>query len=227
MSVRFCVVSIGALSHNRLWSEAVPLRTAHATTTYIVDGERRILTDPSLPATALAARFNERTGKTLADVTDVFCTTLRPVHRRSLEALPDAAWWVNELELQTYSEHLEKLLASAERLSDQDAHAIRADMKLLAKFSPAPDAFTPQISLFPTPGPSPGAAGLLLTPTDMTIAVAGDAALTGEHVERGQVWQGCADTEAAMESLGELVEIADMIIPGHDNLIVTPRGRWL
>ena len=227
MSVEFCVVSIGALSHNRLWGEGSPVRSAHATTTYIEDGPRRILTDPSLPGVALGARFNERTGKSLADITDVFCTTLRAVHRRSVEALPNAKWWTSQAELQTYRGHLENLLASAERVSQEDAEAARSDLKLLKRFSPAPDKFTEQISLFPIPGASPGASGLLLTPTDMTIAIAGDAALTCEHITRGQVWEGCSDTAAAMESLMELVEIADVIVPGHDNLLVTPRRRWL
>jgi len=227
MPVEFCVVSIGALSHNRLWGEGSPVRSAHATTTYIEDGPRRILTDPSLPAVALGARFNERTGKFLADITDVFCTSLRPVHRRSIESFPHAKWWVCETELETYRRHLENLLDSAERLSEEEAQATRSDLELLKRFSPAPDKFTQQISLFPVPGPSPGSAGLLLTPTDMTVAIAGDAALTREHIARGQVWEGCSDTTAAMASLQELLEIADVLVPGHDNLLVTPRRRWL
>ena len=104
MSVEYTIISIGALSRNRLWGESAAVRTAHATTTLVCDGERRILIDPSLPAPALAARFNERTGLALGDVTDVFCTTLRPVHRRSIEVLGHAHWWVNEPELDSYRE---------------------------------------------------------------------------------------------------------------------------
>jgi len=227
MSVEFCVVSIGTLSHNRLWGEGGPVRTAHATTTYIDDGRRRILVDPSLPAGALAARFNERTGKTIADVTDVFCTTLRPVHRHSIEAFRDATWWVNEVELQRYHSHLEGLLGSAGRLSDIDARAAEADLKLLERFRPAPEKFGPQISLYPLEGPSAGSAGLLLTPPVMTIAIAGDAALTEEHIRRGQVWQGSGDAEAAGQSLQDLLEIADVIVPGHGNITIAPRANWL
>lgn len=227
MSVEFCIVSIGALSHNRLWGESAKVRTAHATTTYIEAARRRILVDPSLPATALAARFNERTGKKLSEVTDVFCTTLRPVHRRSIKALPDAAWWVSELELQSYRHHLEALRETADRLSSDDAAIAEADLKLLERFRPAPDKFDEQLSLYPLPGASVGSAGLLLTPPTMTIAVAGDAAITGGHIERGQVWQGCMDAEAAMDSLRELLELADVIVPGHDNLTFTPRRQWL
>ncbi|HOF18858.1 MAG TPA: hypothetical protein PK082_08100, partial [Phycisphaerae bacterium] len=101
MTVEYAIISIGTLSANRLWGESAAVRTAHATTTLVRAGERVILVDPSLPAAALAARFGERTGRTLADVTDVFCTTLRPAHRRGVAALPNARWWCGELELET------------------------------------------------------------------------------------------------------------------------------
>jgi len=226
MSVEFCVVSIGALSHNRLWGETAAVRTSHATTTYIADGQRRILVDPSLPAAVLAARLGERTGVNLKDITDVFCTTVRPVHRRSIEAMPTARWWAGQQELDCFGRYLEQATDSADRLSSEGAAAARAELKLLDRFSPAPDKFTEQISLFPLPGPSDGSAGLLLTPPQTTVVIAGDAALTAEHVSRGQVWRGSADLEKALASLQELLEIADIIIPGHDNLMVTPRQRW-
>jgi glyoxylase-like metal-dependent hydrolase (beta-lactamase superfamily II) len=226
MSVEYAVISIGALSHNRLWGEAAPLRTAHATTTYVEDRQRRILVDPSLPAAALAARFNERTGKTLEAVTDVFCTTLRPVHRRSIQALAHAGWWVAEAELDDYRRRLEGLRGSAERLSPDDARQIEEDLALLERFRPAPDKFTEQVSLFPLPGASGGSTGLLLTPAVSTVLIAGDAALTGEHVRAGQVWEGCDSREAAMESLREVLEIADIIVPGHDNLMLAPGRTW-
>jgi len=225
MTVEYCVISIGALSRNRLWGEAKAVRAAHATTTLVWDGERRILVDPSLPGEILAARFGERTGQSLSHVTDVFCTTLRPVHRRGLAALGHARWWCNQQELETYREHLQALRDSAQRLSGPDAEAVEADLELLKKFSAAPEKFGPQIHLYPLAGPSVGSAGLLLTPATTTIAVAGDAALTGEHLRRGQVWQGCADTGAATESFKDLIEVADVIICGHDNLTLCPR-QW-
>ena len=62
MPVEYCVISIGALSTNRLWGESGAVRAAHATTTLVVQDDRRILVDPSLPGPILAARFHERTG---------------------------------------------------------------------------------------------------------------------------------------------------------------------
>jgi len=226
MSVGSTIISIGTLSRNRLWGEAAAARTAHATTTLVRDGERAILVDPSLPAQALAARFNERTGEGLADVTDVFCTTLRPVHRRALEAFPKARWWTHETELEMYRSHLMSLADSAERLDEEATAAVEADLKLLDRFRAAPDKLGEQTHLFPLPGASVGSAGLLLTPPAKTLVVAGDAAVTAEHVLRGQVWEGCADAEAALKSLQDMLEIADAIIPGHDNLMFAPRN-WL
>lgn len=226
MTVEYTIISIGTLSMNRLWGEGVAVRTSHATTTLVVEGKRRILVDPSLPATALAARFFERTGKTLESVTDVFCTTLRPVHRRSIEALPHAQWWTGPQELEHYRDYLQTLAQSAERLSPEERSLVEADLKLVSRFKPAPDNFGSQVSLYPLYGPSPGGAGLLLTPATLTVVIAGDAALTAEHVARAQVWEGAADTEAALESLRDLLELADVIIPGHDNFMLSPR-QWM
>ena len=69
------------------------MRSQHATTTLLEDGDRRILVDPSLPPAILAAQFFERTGQQLDTVTDVFCTTLHPGSRRGLLALEHAKWW--------------------------------------------------------------------------------------------------------------------------------------
>ncbi|MCY2925217.1 MAG: MBL fold metallo-hydrolase [Planctomycetota bacterium] len=223
MSVDFRVISLGTLSRNRLWGEGTAVRTAHATTTLVTAGKRRILVDPGLPGQILAARYNERTGGRLEDVTDVFCTTLRPAHRRGLEAMPHAKWWCGETELESYAQHLEALAESAGRLAGEDAGAIGEERKLIGRFLGAPEKFDEMVGLYPLAGPSVGSAGLLLTPPARTILIAGDAALTIEHVERGQAWEGCADAEAAMESLQDMLEVADLIVCGHDNVMLAPR----
>jgi len=226
VSVDYCVISIGTLSHNRLWGERAAVRTAHATTTLVRTEDRLILVDPSLPARALAARFGERTGLSIDAVTDVFCTTLRPVHRRSIEALGKARWWTHAQELEGYRRHLEQLLDTAGRLSGEDEALAQVDLKLLEKFRPAPEKFGEQVHLYPAAGASVGSAGLLLTPPTATVVIAGDAAITREHILRGQVWEGCHDTQAALASLADMLELADQIVPGHDNVVFCPR-HWL
>ena len=223
MAIEYSVISIGTLSRNRLWDESAAVRTPHATTTLVTDGDKKLLVDPSLPGNILEARFNERTGGALADITDIFCTTLRPIHRRGLDVLGSAQWWCGETEMETYSHHLQGLLESAERLDAEQAAAIEADMEIIRRFKPAPDKLTPQIHLYPLPGASIGSAGLLLAEPTSTVLIAGDAVVTAEHFALGQVWQGCSDTESALESLQDIVEIADVIIPGHDNIIPTAK----
>ena len=223
MAVEYCVISIGTLSHNRLWNESAAVRAAHATSVLVRDDKRAILVDPSLPGQILEARFHERTGRPLSDVTDVFCTTLRPVHRRGLEALAHANWWCSEKELETYRLHLIGLRETAERLSSEDLQSVETDLALLERMQAAPEKFGPQVHLYPLAGPSPGSAGLLLTPQTSSVMIAGDAVVTAEHLRRGQVWAGCFDTEAAMDSLRDVLEIADLVIPGHDNVMPCPR----
>jgi glyoxylase-like metal-dependent hydrolase (beta-lactamase superfamily II) len=227
MPVEYCVVSIGTLSCNRLWGETAAVRTAHATTTLVCEGDRAILVDPSLPGTALAARFHERTGKKLSVVTDVFCTTLRPVHRRSIDTMRHAKWWCSEDELQAYRHHLQGLLGSADRLGAEETAKAKAELKQISRFQAAPQQFSKQVQMYPLSGASAGSAGLLLTPVTTTIVIAGDAALTSAHVRQGQVWEGCADTQQALRSLEDLLELADVIIPGHDNIMLAPQRHWL
>ena len=225
MTVEYRVISIGALSRHRLWGETGEVRTAHATTTLVTDGDRMILVDPSLPEAILAARFNERTGKQLSDVTDVFCTTLRTTHTRAIRALPHAKWWAGEIEIQSMLGALDTARITAARVAD-DVTPVTDHIAVIQRFRPAPERFGPQTQLYPLVGPSAGSAGLLLTPPARTVLIAGDAAVTRENLEAGQVWEGCADTHAAMESLTDLIEVADIVICGHDNLVVLSRD-WL
>jgi len=221
MPVEYTIISIGALSYNRLWGEKFPVRTSHATTTLIEDAGRLILVDPSLPAAALGARFSERTGKGLSKVTDVFCTTLRPVHRRSIEALAQANWWACSQEIDAWRDKLDNLDQITSLLGEKELSA-DAELKLLDRIKPAPDQFSPQVQLFPLPGASPGGAGILLAGATSTVIIAGDAAITARHVLSGQVWEGSDDLKQAVQSLQDLLEIVDIIVPGHDNVMICP-----
>ena len=54
--------------------------------------------------------------------------------------------------------------------------------------------------------------------------IAGDAVATAEHFAAGQVFPDCWDINQAKESLMEMYEIADLIIPGHDNIFQVPHS---
>ena len=76
-----------------------------------------------------------------------------------------------------------------------------------------------------TPGYTPGTCGLLQPEPTRTILIAGDAVPTVEHLHRGRVLRGAFDAEVAMESFKEAIEIADVIVPGHDNVQLNPVSR--
>lgn len=210
------VINIGTLSNHPLWQANQP-RTAHATTTLIRSEDKTILVDPSLPAQALQARLEERSGLDFGQITHVFLTNFRPNHRRALDHLEHATWWISEAEREQVGKYLIERMGEADDAETQAMY--RVEIEMMKRCQSAPDKLADQVDLFPLPGYTPGNAGLLLTLTNATVLIAGDAVATVEHMEKGQVLSGAYDIEQARESLVEAIEIADWIIPGHDNLV--------
>ncbi len=68
------------------------------------------------------------------------------------------------------------------------------------------------------------AGGLLVAAAASTTLIAGDAVPTLDHFLAGQVLPDAFDIESAGESMREVYEIADLIVPGHDNLFANPRS---
>jgi glyoxylase-like metal-dependent hydrolase (beta-lactamase superfamily II) len=214
------VISIGTLSRHELWAKPVPPRTAHATTTLIRSGKQCILVDPGLPAQIIAARLQERAGIDCSEITAVFLTCFRPAHRIGLDAFPDAHWWINEQERQIVGSGL---IGQLEREQEPELKRIlKQETAILKNCRAAPDQLAEHVDLFPSPGFTPGTCGLLLSHLNSTTLIAGDAVCTAEHLAQGRVLRSCYDAEQARQSLVEAVEIADVIVPGHDNVQVNP-----
>jgi glyoxylase-like metal-dependent hydrolase (beta-lactamase superfamily II) len=220
------VISIGALDLNPLWGERVPTRSGHATTTLIRSGDRTILVDPGLPAPALVARLNERSGLTPDKVTHIFLTSFHPHTRRALAAFPEATWWISETERESVGVPLATALRDAmESDIDETADALHKDVALLQRCAPAPDEIAERVSLFPLPGVTPGMTGLIVADAQHTLVLTGDAIPTVEHLRQGQAPRQSHDIEQAQASLLEAVEIADMLILGRDNIVINPVKR--
>ncbi len=227
MAVRVRVISIGAMSAHPSWGEKGDVRPAHATTTLLESGKIRILVDPSLPAQALVPRLAERSGKTPKDVTHVFLTSFHPMRRRGLAAFPEATVLVSAAEREGVTAQLRERLEQARQHGDPDIERLlREELSALQSCEDAPDRLAEGVDLFPMPGVSPGSAGLLVPSPGSTLLVAGDAVATVEHLEEGKVITPCFDVQQARESLGEAVEIADLIVPGRDNLCANPVRRF-
>ncbi len=222
------IVSIGALSKNPLWGERVPVRTSHATTTLLKSGTAAVLVDPSLPGDILEGRLQERAGLGADQVGHVFLTNWRPVHRRGLERFGKAVWWMQEAEIEAVREALDRAEEQAAHQGARELDAlVKKERMLLEKIRPAPDDLAEGIQLFPLPGYTPGQCGLIVTEPALTTVIAGDAVPTAAHFSAGQVFPDCWDLEKAKESMVELFEVADVIVPGHDNVFVAPRSKGL
>jgi glyoxylase-like metal-dependent hydrolase (beta-lactamase superfamily II) len=219
------VISIGTLSRHELWPGKNPqaARTPHATTTLIRSGDKVILVDPGLPSQIISARLAERSGLEPGAITDVFLTNFRPAHRWGLEAFPDANWYIHEPEREAVGTML------IEQLRQQDDEEVikmlEQDIAVLKRCKAAPDSLAEHVDLFPLPGYTPGTSGLLLCFSQYTALVAGDAILTSEHLQAGRISANCFSLDQARESLKEAIEIADVIIPGHDNIALNPMRR--
>jgi len=218
--VQYSVISIGTLSRNRLWDETEPKRAAHATTTLIRSDTTAILVDPALPAEILAHRLDERAGMALDDIDAVFLTNFRPVHRRALPALSRASWLMHEPEIEAAGQHLAELSDRIEQGHEQDddvTQLVQTEQSLLRQIQPADEKLTPQVHLYPTAGVTPGAAGLLLTQPSRTVVIAGDAVVTQDYYQTGRVFEKVLSLDDARGSLQDIMELADEIVPGHDN----------
>lgn len=227
MAVRVDIISIGTLSRNRLWNEPAPSRTPHATTTLLRPQEgtnpRRILVDPGLPPQVQAARLNERAGLKTEQIDTIFLTCFRPAHRAGLAAFPKAKIFLHQAERDAVEEHLEALLDRGGE-DAQVRQVVQLELDLLRRTEPAPDQLAPQVDIFPLPGYTPGTCGLLVTDAASTTLIAGDAIPTRDHLLAGQVLPDSFDLAGAQESLQEAYEIADLIVPGHDNIFQNPRS---
>jgi glyoxylase-like metal-dependent hydrolase (beta-lactamase superfamily II) len=222
--VELIIISIGALSKNPLWNERVPVRSSHATTSLVVTGDAKVLIDPSLPGEILEARLGERAGLRGEAVSHIFLTNWRPVHRRGLDHFPKATWWMHQPEIDAAAAVLDQAEQQAAHQGAKELETmVRKERALLERVQPALDELGEALQLFPLPGYTPGQCGLILTEPTLTTIIAGDAVPTAGHFAAGQVFPDCWDLEKAKESMSELYEVADVVVPGHDNFFVARR----
>ncbi len=170
----------------------------------------------------ISARLFERTGLKPDQIDTIFATSARPAHRIGVDAFSKAKLLMHEVEQKSAISNLERLLEESDDASDRQA--IQREIDSLVRFQHADDQLAPQVDLFPLFGYTPGTCGLLISSSTHTILIATDAVPTRDHLLAGQVLPGCADLGRAKESLAEVYEIADIIIPGHDNLFLNPRN---
>lgn len=220
MAVTVDVINIGTLSSNRFWEEGPAARAAHATCTLIRDDDVTILVDPSLPAELMAHRLDERAGITSDNIDVVFLTNFKPVHRRGLSLFPEAQWVMGEVELEAVLEILNQTVSGVGPVgAEVSLNELNTELELAGRFTPAADSLSDHVDFFPAYGATAGS-GALLVRASRTVVVAGDAIISRDYLLNGRIWERSVEPESAKESFSEILEIADVVIPGHDNLIL-------
>ena len=203
--IRIDVLAIGTLAKNKYWNEKAPVRQEYSTVTLIRSDDVVLVIDPGWPPAVLKSALFYRSGLEPEAVTHVFLTHFEAAHAAGAVLFDKAKWLVYDEELR---------YAEAELAANDSGRAI------LARLQPAPEKFAPGVDIFPTFGHTPGHASVLVYTAMQTTIVAGDAVLTRDHFEHGDLGEKPWDLEKAKASFQDVLEIADIIVPGHDNIFV-------
>lgn len=95
----------------------------------------------------------------------------------------------------------------------------------LTLVSGEPDVL-PGIRMISTPGHTDGHVSLVMTIDDKCIVLAQDAIKHRGEIETG-IPAGAFDEEAGRASIRRIVDMADIIVPGHDGTLIMEGGRVL
>lgn len=206
MIERWDIITIGNISRNRYWGESddKAYRSGICTCTLVTlrDGTR-LLVDPSLKeAEAMAAELDRRTGVKLSEVTAVFLTHEHGDHHFGLKHFPDARWLAAP-------PVVEALNASGQYTKTVEA----AEGRLF-------DA----IDILHTPGHTLTHHSLRFDCEGYSVVIAADAAMTRDFWRDRRGYFNSADFDLAARTIDHLKMVADIVIPGHDNYFLNPRG---
>ena len=195
---RWDIITIGNLSRNRYWGESDerPLRPALCTCTLIVGDGYRLLVDPShADAGRMAAELDRRTGLAAQDVDHVFVTHEHGDHHAGLRHFPHARW-----------------LAAPEV-----ANVLNASGQYERDLEAVAGVFLPGVEAVPTPGHTLSHHSLRFACDGRVVVIAGDAVMTREFSTHRQGFFNSVDLPLAAQTIERLTEMADIIVPGHDN----------
>jgi glyoxylase-like metal-dependent hydrolase (beta-lactamase superfamily II) len=202
---RWDVITIGNLSRNRYWGESddKPNRPTMCTSTLLRGRDFRLLVDPPIEdAARMAAEFNRRTGRKLDWVTHVFITHQHADHYFGLKHFPEAIWMAAPG------------VAAAINRTAEFARGVEGVMGRIFE----------EIEVLPTPGHTMEHHSLLFACEGRRVVVAGDAVMTRDFWNGRSGFFNSAHMGMAVETIERIAELADFVVPGHDNYFaIAPR----
>ncbi len=205
MSVNCTIINIGTLSMNRFWGETERVRTPSATCTLLQAGKIRLIVDPSPAPEPLEAKLYATTGLRPGDIDMVFLTHFHGDHRFGIELFAG------------------KRLLMAAAGTDEWRTANPGETHLIDRFEPAEGNLPDGIELRSTPGHSYGHHSLDVKSDWGSLVVSGDAVMTRDFLRAEEGFHNSVDFELASKTIRGLKRDFDIIIPGHDSLLVSRR----
>jgi len=205
MIQRWDIITIGNISRNRYWGERddTAYRPAICTCTLIQGDDFCLLIDPSLQEEeTMATELFRRAGKQITDVDTVFITHAHGDHHYGLKHFPHARW----------------LAAAAV------AEVLNQSGNYTKTIAPAANPLLGEIDILHTPGHTLHHYSLCFPWQGKQVVIAADAAVTRDYWHDRQGYFNSEDFAAASASMDALANVADIIVPGHDNYFLIERS---
>jgi glyoxylase-like metal-dependent hydrolase (beta-lactamase superfamily II) len=199
---RWDIITVGNLSRNQYWGEAndKAVRKVLCTCTFISGDGFRLLVDPSeADAADMARELDRRTGLKLQDINAAFVTHDHADHWPGLAHFPDARWMAGP----------------------GVAEILNKSGKLTGHVEPVTGDLFEGIKVLPTPGHTPSHHSLRFDCDGLSVIAAGDAIATRDFFRARQNFYNAVDPKQGVATMNKIAELADLIIPGHDNYFVT------
>jgi glyoxylase-like metal-dependent hydrolase (beta-lactamase superfamily II) len=203
---RWDIVTIGNLSRNRYWGEREDraVRSPLCTSTLIQAEGFRLLVDPPIAdRERMAAELDRRTGLKITDIQAVFVTHKHGDHHAGLACFPSAEWYA----------------------APAVAEIVTATGRYAKSLRPVTGRLFDLIDIVPTPGHTTGHHSLRFDCDGLSVLIAGDAAMTRDFWADRRGFFNSADPTQASRTMESLAQIADAIVPGHDNWFPIDRVR--
>jgi glyoxylase-like metal-dependent hydrolase (beta-lactamase superfamily II) len=195
------ILTIGWLPRNKFWGETEN-RLYHdfVCTSTLIRGKINVVVDPSMPPEQMAKVLYDRSGLRPDAIDAVFITHAHGDHFTGIEVFERADWFMNKIEIG----HMK----------------IREDSRsreLASRFLPVAKGVMEDIEPILLPGHTEGITGLFFDSIDGKVMVCGDIVMSRDFFNHREGYYNAVDQEKSRESILTISEIADIVIPGHDN----------